>query len=94
MDQEQLADLVNDIIDEFYFMKIDDFKLCFNLGKRERYGKVFRLDASVILTWLDKYVTDRLNEADELSYNSHSSAKQETTIAGFEGVYKKFIYKK
>ncbi|MFW9597569.1 MAG: hypothetical protein ACMV0Y_06410, partial [Paludibacter sp.] len=57
MDEEQVADLINDIIDQYYWLNIEDFRLCFNNAKSGRYDRngIFRLDASVILSWLDKY---------------------------------------
>ena len=76
MDDEQVADL------------IEDFRLCFNNAKNGRYDKgIFRLDASVVLSWLDKYTTDRLNAADEGSYNSHLSTKGEISKPDFEKYY-------
>lgn len=76
MDDEQVADLINDIIDQYYWLNLDDFRLCFNNAKNGRYDKgIFRLDSSVVLSWLNKYTTDRLNAADEASYNEHLSSK-------------------
>jgi hypothetical protein len=88
MDDEQVADLINDIIDQYYWLNLEDFRLCFNNAKNGRYDKgIFRLDASVVLSWLDKYTTDRLNAADEGSYNSHLSTKGEISKPDFEKYY-------
>lgn len=90
MDDEQVADLINDIIDQYYWLNIEDFRLCFNNAKSGRYDKgIFRLDASVVLSWLNKYTSDRLNAADESSYNAHLSTKDESHIAYFEQYYDK-----
>lgn len=41
----QVAQTVDLIIDEYYFFKPDDFKLCFNRAKKGLYGKVYdRID--------------------------------------------------
>ena len=46
----QVAQTVDLIIDEYYFFKPDDFKLCFNRAKKGLYGKVYdRIDGAVIL---------------------------------------------
>ena len=37
----QVAQTVDLIIDEYYFFKPDDFKLCFNRAKKGLYGKVY-----------------------------------------------------
>lgn len=90
MDDEQVADLINDIIDQYYWLNLEDFRLCFNNAKNGKYDKgIFRLDASVILSWLNKYTEDRLNAADEGSYNAHMSSKSENRIGDFENYYKK-----
>jgi len=91
MDDEQVADLINDIIDQYYWLNIEDFRFCFNNAKNGRYDKgIFRLDACVILSWLNKYTTDRLNSADETSYNESQSNKEWFNIPDFEVKYDKF----
>lgn len=84
MDQEQVADLINDIIDQYYFLNLEDFRLCFNNAKNGRYDKaIFRLDASIILSWLDRYVTDRYNAGEESSYIEHQSTKGDKSLIHF-----------
>lgn len=69
--QAQTADL---IIDNYGYMKIDDFKYCFTQGKMERYGKVYdRLDCGVIIGWIEAYMADRFLAADNTSYSEHVS---------------------
>lgn len=88
MSDEQVADLINDIIDQYYWLNLDDFRLCFNNAKNGRYDKgIFRLDASVVLSWLNKYTTERLNAADETSYDAHQSTKGECNLPDFEKYY-------
>ena len=61
----QTADL---IIDEYYFLKPDDFKLCFTRAKKGYYGKVFdRIDGQVIFEWLNQYTNDRMTTACDTS---------------------------
>ena len=94
MDDEQVADLINEIIDQYYWLNLDDFRLCFNNAKSGRYDKgIFRLDASVVLSWLNKYTTDRLNAADESSFNEHSSTKGDSNYPDFEKYYDNFKFK-
>ena len=95
MDEEQVADLINDIIDQYYWLNIEDFRLCFNNAKAGRYDRngIFRLDASVILTWLDKYTSERLNAACESSYNEHQSNKFNENAPDLEMTYDKFMKK-
>lgn len=91
MDDEQVADLINDIIDQYYWLNLEDFRFCFNNAKNGRYDKaIFRLDSSIVLSWLNKYTTDRLNAADEGSYNEHCSAQGDVNYPDFEKYYNKF----
>lgn len=90
MDSDQVADVINDIIDQYYYLNLEDFRLCFNNAKNGRYDKgIFRLDASVILSWLNKYTSDRVNAADESSYNAHLSSKCESSLPDFDKYYQK-----
>ena len=96
MDENQMATLVDDVLDLFYFLKIDDLKLCFDNARIGRYGQVFRLDGSVVLSWLEKYKNERLNQADEVSYQQHNSTKGDKVIMQFENaqeVYEHFKQK-
>jgi hypothetical protein len=63
------------ILDSYGWLKIDDFKLCFSQAKRGLFGQVYRIDGNVILSWLERYITDRVSFADEKNYARHSSIK-------------------
>mgnify|MGYP000522076099 CR=1 FL=1 len=70
----QVAQTVDLIIDEYYFLKPDDFKLCFNRAKKGLYGKVYdRIDGQVILEWLGLYVKERNSAAEDISVNGSKS---------------------
>ena len=64
----QVASTADLIIEEFYFLKPDDFKLCFTRAKKGYYGKVFdRIDGQVIFEWLNQYTNDRMTTASDTS---------------------------
>ena len=91
MNDKQVADLINDIIDRYYWLNLDDFRLCFNSAVDGMYDKaIFRLDKSVVMSWLNKYTTDRLNAADESSYNAHLSYSGESRVSELDDAYKQF----
>lgn len=77
MNQDQIAQLTEIILEDYYYLKIDDLKLCFKNAMKGRYGQVFRIDGPVILSWLEKYQEERFNEADNVSYKQHLSTKGE-----------------
>ena len=68
MKDTQAAQTADLIIEEFYFLKPDDFKLCFTRAKKGYYGKVFdRIDGQVIFEWLNQYTNDRMTTACDTS---------------------------
>lgn len=81
MKDTQAAQTADLIIEEFYFFKPDDFKLCFNRAKKGLYGKVYdRIDGAVILEWLGRYEQER-----------GSIAMDDSTIIPKAGIYRKVI---
>ena len=75
MNANQITTTVEIILDNYSFLKIDDFKLCFDMAKRGVYGQVYRMDGNIILSWIENYVSDRINTADEISYAEHAGIK-------------------
>lgn len=68
MNDVQAAQTADLIIEEYYFLKPDDFKLCFTRAKKGYYGKVFdRIDGQVIFEWLNQYTNDRMTTASDTS---------------------------
>ena len=80
MNQDQVIETTKDIIEIYYWLKIDDLRLCFKNAMRGRYGDIYRIDGSVVLGWLEKYSIERIRAADESSYNQHQSTKSEQRI--------------
>lgn len=76
MSDSQVANVADMITSEYGFLKIDDFKLCFNRAKKGVYGQSYdRIDGQVIFCWLNKYIDERYNQADEESFREHSEMK-------------------
>jgi hypothetical protein len=77
MNDVQVARAVDLILNEYYFLKPEDFKLCFNNVLTGKYGQVYdRIDTQVLCGWLNRYVSDRLDIADEESYQEHNMIKE------------------
>lgn len=80
MNDIQIARTATLILQEYYYLKPDDFKLCFNNAILGKYGKTYdRLDTQVIFDWLNNYCADRFNTAEELTVNKHSNLKESNT---------------
>lgn len=76
MDADQVAQTAKLIAKDYYYLKPEDFKLCFDNAKRGKYGQLFdRLDGAVIFGWLENYVNGRLNRGEEMSTEKHNENK-------------------
>lgn len=76
MDADQVAQTAKLIAKDYYYLKPEDFKLCFDNAKRGKYGQLFdRLDGAVIFGWLEKYIEGRLNRSEEKYQEKHNENK-------------------
>jgi hypothetical protein len=81
MNEKQVVQTVKLIIDEFYYLKPDDFKLCFDNAKKGKYGKVYdRIDGAVIFEWLSSYVRDRMEFFEQRAIERHQAVINEDLI--------------
>lgn len=77
MDADQVAQTAKLIAKDYYYLKPEDFRLCFDNAKRGKYGQLFdRLDGAVIFGWLENYVNGRLNRGEELSLAKHNEGRK------------------
>jgi len=75
MNASQIVATSEIILQIYGQMNIDDFKLCFTNAKRGMYGQVYRIDGNVILSWIEKYLSERMNFAENRSYSQHLQNK-------------------
>ena len=74
MNDKQVAVTIDLIIEEYPYMKLDDFKLCFRNAMKMKYGELYnRIDGQLILLWLKKYNNERCMTAERESYNNHKA---------------------
>lgn len=101
MNDTQAAQTVDLIIEEFYFFKPDDFKLCFNRAKRGVYGKVYdRIDGQVIFEWLNTYRNERCTEAQQQIidqtglYRTREGERTSSILEAKEHDFKKYDFER
>ena len=76
MNDVQMAQTADLILDEFYYLNIEDFKLCFNMAKSGKFGKVYdRIDGQVIMDWLSTYLNMRIETVVSGNEQKHASVK-------------------
>lgn len=80
MSAMQVITTVDLIIEEYPYMKTDDFKLCFKNAMKMKYGENYnRIDGSIIMGWLREYNKERCAVADNQSWNNHKANLSEET---------------
>lgn len=75
MNEDQIKATATDILEDYYYLSIDDFKLCFGKGRKLHYGEIYRMDGSIILGWLGQYTEERMNKHEEWKFKQHSGTK-------------------
>ena len=80
MSAMQVITTVDLIIEEYPYMKTDDFKLCFKNAMKMKYCENYnRIDGSIIMGWLREYNKERCAVADNQSWNNHKANLSEET---------------
>ena len=76
MTEVQLAQTAEMIIDDYGFLKIDDFKLMFTYAKKGYYGAMYDcIDGNVILRWIEVYLKERMNVGESISSLDHDKVR-------------------
>ena len=76
MTEPQLAQTTDLILDNYGFLKLDDFKLLFTYAKKGFYGKLYDcIDGNVILCWIESYLIDRMKTGEEMSSQDHDKVR-------------------
>jgi hypothetical protein len=92
MDEQQVVETTKMILSEYYFLKPEDFKVCFDRAKKGYYGKLYdRLDGSIIMEWLNKYIDERAEVAENESRELHEQAKKGIALEGIMPTLKQVI---
>lgn len=80
MGAKQIEETVKLLLKEYYFLKPEDYKLCFLNAKKGLYGQLFdRLDGQVICGWLNLYCEERANYFEQKSIGQHNSVVSKPT---------------
>lgn len=88
MGADQIIQTVDLILDEFWMLKPEDFRLCFNNVKKGFYGKVYdRVDGMMIIEWLTSYTNGRDNWVEQFRQSENKRMQRELdNIKPSEGI--------
>lgn len=79
MSDVQVGQTIELIQQEYWMLKPEDFKLCFNNAKKGMYGQVYdRIDGQVIMSWLQQHIAKRFEFSEQQSMQKHDRLKKET----------------
>ena len=69
MKAEQVIPAARMLYSEFWMLKLEDFKLCFQNGIKGKYNEsnFVRLDVQVLISWLQKYLAERNEVIENIS---------------------------
>lgn len=74
----QTVFVVNSIKEDYFFLKPEELKVCFNNAKKGKYGTMYdRIDAAVIIGWIDTFCIERTQIAIDLNVEQSKAYKRE-----------------
>lgn len=83
MSQRQIGLTVDLILEDYYFLKPEDIRLCFRNAMKGYYGRVYnRIDGQIILSWLKQYSDERLETAEQHSQAESGELKEKEQSPG------------
>jgi len=86
MNDNQVYETASFILGEYPILNIADINLIFKMAKMGKFGLVYdRLDGQVVLSWFDKYFTERCRAAAERSINESLKYK-DNNVPSFDKI--------
>lgn len=81
MNDVQVNFTIEAIKTDYYFLKIEELKFCFNEARKGRYGTMYdRIDCAVICGWIEKYLETRI----EIAYEQNMKEQKLKSISTVE----------
>jgi hypothetical protein len=60
MNPQQLMLTAELIMEEYYYLRVDEFRICFRMAMKGEYGPVYnRIDGQIFFEWIRKYFSKR-----------------------------------
>jgi len=60
MNPQQLMLTAELIMEEYYYLRVDEFRICFRMAMKGEYGPIYnRIDGQVFFEWIRKYFSKR-----------------------------------
>ena len=70
MSAQQLMTTAELIMEEYYYLRVDEFQLCFKSAMKGEYGPLYnRIDGQVFFEWIKKFMITRQSVTDKMVKN-------------------------
>jgi len=76
LNSEQIREIAVMIYEDYKLFTVADFQFVIRKAKKGHYGDVFRLDGMLILSWMNKHWTSRLNASEQQRLSERSNYKE------------------
>jgi hypothetical protein len=74
MNPQQLMLTAELIMEEYYYLRVDEFRICFRMAMKGEYGPVYnRIDGQIFFEWIRKYFSKRDAVTNRMVKNQQSS---------------------
>jgi hypothetical protein len=91
MTPQQLMLTAELIMEEYYYLRVEEFRLCFRMAMKGEYGPVYnRIDGQIFFEWIRKYfskrdaVTDRMVKDQQSSNNIYEMFQNPQVIEAIQ----------
>jgi hypothetical protein len=76
MNVSQSLMLVNNLLTDFYYIKLEEVIFVLKEGRNGKWGKIYnRVDADIVYNWFREYAKERIEMAEQMSYREHHNNK-------------------
>ncbi len=100
MNAQQLMLTAELIMEEYYYLRIEELRMCFRMAMKGEFGPVYnRIDGQVFFEWIMKYmpkrqlITDRMKQEQQTTNNIYEIFQHPQVMQAMNDVYDKMPHK-
>lgn len=92
MNDMQVVFAVNGIQEDYFFLKPEELKFCFDKAKKGKYGTMYdRIDAAVIFGWIEEFLIERTQVCIDQNIEQAKSFKIGEINPIYEKLFKEIV---
>jgi hypothetical protein len=91
MNVNQAMSLINIILKDFYYFKLEEVILVLRNGKLGHYGKIYnRVDADIVYSWFKQYEEERFKAVEMSRHNENTDFKKDRTTMSEQKIMEEY----